>query len=506
MSWWTFDGGLTLLPPLVAIGLALLTRRVLLSLSLAVIVGSVVASRGDVAAASRVLSDVVVGVVSDAGRLEITGFSLAVAAMVGVLSASGATRALVTWATRWARGRRGAMLATWAAGGAVFFDDYANCLVVGNTMGPLCDRHGVSRAKLAYLVDATAAPVASLALVSTWVGFEIGLLSDALADTGVVETGLQVFLLALPFRFYCWTTLGFVGMVAATGRDFGPMAVAEAEAAAAFTEPEDAPDTPMAVALVPIAALVFGTFGLIYASGASALGADPEAPVDPALFEVLGAANAFRSMFLAAVGSLGLAVALVLATRSLRPARVVDAAWEGVKTIFTAMVVLYLAWTLGDLVQRTPAGAFLTSLLPSWLHPGFLPGLVFGLAALTAFSTGSSFFTMTTLIPMVVPLAAGLEGGVAGPVLLATSAAVLDGAVLGDHASPISDTTILSSAGSNVDVVTHVRTQLPYVILVGIAAVGLGTLPASFGVSPWLLVPLALMASGAVLLGLGRSR
>jgi len=500
VDWWTYDGGLTLLPPLVAIAMALSTRRVLLSLSLAVLVGAFVAARGDPGLASTTLVSTVWGVLSNPGRLAVTGFSLAVAAMVGILSDAGATRSLVAWTTRWARGRRGAMIATWLAGGAVFFDDYANCLVVGNTMGPLCDRHGVSRAKLAYLVDATAAPIASLAVVSTWVGYEIELLGSALAGTDVTSTGLQLFLLALPFRFYCWTTLGFVGLVAATGRDFGPMAAAEAATVATPDRAGDeAPSTPLLVAVAPIVTLVLATFGLIYLDGLGAV----QTP-DPALFEVLGAADAFTSMFLGSLVALLLAVGLVLATRSARPARVVKAGGEGIATIATAMVVLYLAWTLGDLIQQTPAGAFLASLLPAWLDPFWLPPLVFGLASLMAFSTGSSFFTMATLIPIVVPLAAELGGDGLGPVLLAASAAVLDGAVLGDHASPISDTTILSSVGSKVDVVTHVRTQVPYVLVVGVVAVGLGTLPASLGMSPWLLVPLAWLASGAVLLVLAR--
>ncbi|MEN0064503.1 MAG: Na+/H+ antiporter NhaC family protein [Myxococcota bacterium] len=505
MSWWTYDGGLTLLPPLVAIGMALLTRRVLASLSLALLAGAWVVGEGSAVAASRALVDTLYRVIVDFDKLTITGFSLSVAAMVGVLSAAGATHSLVAWATTWARGRRGAMLATWVAGGTVFFDDYANCLVVGNTMGPLCDRHGVSRAKLAYLVDATAAPIASLAVVSTWVGYEIGLLGDALVGTGISATGLQLFLLALPFRFYCWTTLGFVGLVAATGRDFGPMAEAEAEAAAHPVVSSEVPTTPVWVAILPILTLVFATFGLIYNSGRTALAADTEGPMNPALFEVLGAADAFTSMFIAALLSLGLAFLLVWGTRTATPGQTSRAAADGMGTILTAMVVLYLAWTLGDLIQSTNAGNFLTSLLPSDLAPGYLPALVFVLASVTAFSTGSSFFTMAILIPIAVPLATTASGGEVGPVLLAASAAVLDGAVLGDHASPISDTTILSSAGSKVDVVTHVRTQLPYVLVAGALAVILGTLPASFGVTPWLLVPAAWAASGVVLIAIGRN-
>lgn len=498
LSW---DGGLTLLAPLVAIGLALLTRRVVPSLGAAVIVGAVVGARGDVPAALTRLLQVVVEVTTSTDNLKVSAFSLLVAATVGVMGASGGTAALVARVEGLARGRRGAMVASWLSGGVVFFDDYANCLVVGSAMGPLCDRSGVSRAKLAYIVDATAAPIASLAILSTWVGYEVGLLGDALAGTAAAGPGFPVFLSALPYRFYCILTLCFVGAIALSGRDFGPMYTAEAQPAAP-TSPGSVAAEPTSpwLAAVPILVLIGVTFGGLWLSGIRGLG--PEA-TDPRLFEVLGAADAFQSMLNGSLAALLVACGLAVLSGALAVGALPQAAWSSIRSVLAALVVLYLAWTLGAIIKDTNAAGFIASALQGWLPPALLPALVFLLAVITSFSTGSSFFTMGALIPLVIPLAVEMGGG-GGPILLASAAAVLDGSVLGDHASPISDTTILSSLGAKCDVVTHVRTQLPYVLIVGIVALLVGTVPAGLGLSPWLLIGIGGPACVGLVLLLGR--
>ncbi|MBX2797985.1 MAG: hypothetical protein KTR31_09960 [Myxococcales bacterium] len=497
--WTSWDGGLTLLAPLVAIALALITRRVIGSLAAAVGVAAIVATRGDPWLAVQRLLTVLLEVITDPGNLMVTGFSLLVAATVGVMGASGSTRALVARLEAWATGRRGAMTSSWLAGGIVFFDDYANCLVVGSAMGPLCDRHGVSRAKLAYIVDATAAPIASLAIVSTWVGYEVGLLRDALAGAEVTMSGFALFLQALPYRFYCLFTLVFVGAVVLSGRDFGAMRRVEAAHLAKHTStPVAAPCAQRSAWLagLPIAALVGITFALLWLTGRSSLG---EAAADAALFEVLGEADAFYSMLVASAGAWVVAAGLALASGALRARDLPVASWRSMRAVITALAVLYLAWALGGLIKQTGAAAFVASALQGWLSPSMLPALVFTLAAVTSFSTGSSFFTMGALIPLVVPLAVEMSGDATGPVMLASAAAVLDGSVLGDHASPISDTTILSSLGSGTDVVTHVRTQLPYALTVGGVALGVGLLPAGLGAPLWATLPCgALLCIGAV--------
>ena len=225
-----WNGGLSLLPPVVAVVCAWASRRVIPSLFLAALTAAMVATEGDLLDAPTLLARTLADNVLDPDNATITLFSVAVAATVGVLGRSGGTRALVARVERVATNRRRSMVASWLAGAVVFFDDYANCLVVGSAMGPLCDRFRVSRAKLAYIVDATAAPIASLALVSTWVGYEVGQIGDAI-PAGVDIQPFELFLGALPYRFYCLFTIAFVGAVALSGRDFGPMWKAESEAA-----------------------------------------------------------------------------------------------------------------------------------------------------------------------------------------------------------------------------------------------------------------------------------
>jgi len=507
-----WDAAPTLAPPLVAIVLALLTRRVVVSLAAAALVGALVAARGGPLNAIAILFRTGSEVVLDTDNLTVAAFSLLVAAMVGVMEASGGTRALVARIERLAKGRRGTMVASWLSGGVVFFDDYANCLVVGSAMGPLADRTGVSRAKLAYIVDATAAPVASLAIISTWVGYEVGLFGDALAglDPELVQlhagaSGFGLFLQALPYRFYCILTLLFVGMVAITGRDFGPMAVEEARAAARPRPAPSASDELKAspwLAALPVLTLIVVTFSALWWDGWRSLGADA---VGAPLFDVFGAADAFGAMLLGSVVSLTVAVVLSVVLRALAPRAVPGAAGSAAKSVLQALVVLYLAWTLGSLIKQIGAPDFIAAAIDGRVPLAVLPGLVFVLSAATAFSTGSSFFTMGALIPIVIPVAVLLGGGgIDHVVVIASAAAVLDGAVLGDHASPISDTTILSSLGSRVDVVTHVRTQLPYVAVVGATTIVVCALPAALGVSPWVLVAVGGLVCFGALMTLGR--
>ncbi len=499
-----WDGGLTLLAPLVAIALALITRKVIPSLAAGVVVGALVAARANAVIAATKLGSFSLAIVTAEDKILICLFSLLVAGTVGVMGRAGGTRAMVLKVEIFAKGRRGAMVASWLAGALVFFDDYANCLVVGSAMGPVADRFRVSRAKLAYIVDATAAPVASLALISTWVGYEVSMIADNMPIEGA--NGFNIFLSALPYRFYCILTLFFVGAVALSGRDFGPMAKAEKEA---IDNPVEAPPgtdrnprpTYVSLATVPIAVLVIGTFALMYRSGWIALGASGWASP---LAVISAVEDPYNPMFQGSLSAFVVACLMALGTRTLDLREVGKGAWGGMKVVLSALAILFFAWLLSDVIKDTHAQDFIAQGLEGRLDPWTLPALVFLLACATAFATGSSFSTMGVLIPLVIPLAYELDGGV-GAIFLASCAAVLDGAVLGDHASPISDTTVLSSIGANVDVVTHVRTQLPYVLVVGAIALIVGSIPAGMGWSPWILLPIGAAACVASVFLLGES-
>ncbi|MEL6345285.1 MAG: Na+/H+ antiporter NhaC family protein [Myxococcota bacterium] len=491
---------LSLLPIAVAIGLALWTRQVVLSLFSGVLVAALIVTGGAPGAALiRCADPWLLDAISDRDHTKVALFSLLVAATVAIATKSGGTAALVELITRRARNRRTGMLATWVSGMVVFFDDYANCLIVGSAMRPVADRLRISREKLAYLVDSTAAPMATIALVSTWVGYEVGLMDDALRTLGRDEDAYAFFIAGLPYRFYPLLALAFGFWIAMTGRDFGPMLAAESSRLSA--DPEPVPPSPPLwrawLAILPIAALVIVTGASLWTQGtaSSAPGA--------AMFEIIGAADGYDAMLHGSLASVALAVVLAAGSRAMKLSEVSPALIDGMKELFEALVILYLAWSLGAAIGELKAADYLLSALGDALPAWSLPTVTFLLAAAIAFATGTSFGTMAVLMPLALPLALALEP-TTGPIALGTAASVLSGAVWGDHCSPISDTTVLSSTGAGCDHTEHVRTQLPYAIAAGVVAVLFGTLPAGFGVSPWLLLPIGVAACGALVMTLGR--
>lgn len=510
-------GWLSLLPPLIAIGLALLTRQVILSLVLGVWVGLTILSGGDPLAAFRTFADTtLVDAVADRSHAAILLFSLCLGGMVGIMARSGAADGVARLLATRIRGRRGVQTATAGLGLAIFFDDYANTLLVGNTMRPLTDRLRVSREKLAWLVDSTAAPVATLAVISTWIGFEVGLIQDALTRLGLEGSGYVFFLQALPYNFYPALTLVFVFLVCGTGRDFGPMARAErraretgqlvapgaqpVSAAESLFDPDAPPASPW-LAAVPILFVIGVTVGGLWWNGREALQAQGAA--DLGLRAVFNAADSLAVLMWASVGG-SLLAGVLSAARSELSISDTAAAWvDGVRAMAIAMVILVLAWSLGGVCEELGTGPWLVDAVSGSLSARILPVTVFLLASLVSFATGTSWGTMAILIPIVFPLgtalpeAAGLGAEAARGILLASVSSVLAGAVFGDHCSPISDTTIMSSMASGSDHVDHVRTQMPYAASVAGVAVAVGYLPAGWGVDPWLSQGL-----GAVLLAL----
>lgn len=387
---------------------------------------------------------------------------------------------------------------------AIFFDDYANTLVVGNTMRPITDKHRISREKLAYLVDSTAAPIACLALVTTWIGYQVGLIRSALE--GIPELNLNayfVFLNAIPYSFYPLFALVLVIAVVWSGRDFGPMLSAEERARSTgqvappvtstglieedsgqLAPPEDRPHRAFN-ALIPIVVLVATVVVGLYMSGEG-----------ETLKDIIGSADPYKSLLWGSLLGVFVAAVLTLGQGILNLAETTAAWFSGVRSMLLAIVILILAWGLSEITTALGTASYLSQLVGDHLHPGWMPALVFVLAAFTAFATGSSWGTMAILVPLMLPLTWTLM--LAGEInavehlhiIYAVVAAILGGAVWGDHCSPISDTTILSSMASQCDHVEHVRTQLPYAMFAGLVALLLGAIPAGFGVSIWLLLPI----------------
>ncbi len=511
-------GWASIIPPLVAIGLALIFRNVLPALFAGVFVGAWLTYGGLVSAFARTIDRYVVEALTDPSHAKIIIFSMLLGAMVAVVSRSGGTQGIIDRLAPWATDSRRGQVATWLMGILVFFDDYANTLIVGSTMRPVTDRLKVSREKLAYIVDSTAAPVVAVFPISTWVGFEVGLIGDALADSGLSMNPYTTFLASIPYRFYPLLALVFGLTIALTGRDFGPMLRAErrarregkllADDAAPLanlsdellTPPEGKPRRAIN-ALLPIVVVIGTTLTGLVMTGSAAVG-DYSGSRMAWLREVFAQSDPFNTLLWASLAGLLTAIVLALTQRILTLRETADTTVEGFRSMVMAFTVLTLAWAIGAVCDDLNTAEYLVGLTQGVLSPHLLPAVVFLLAAAIAFATGTSWGVMSILTPLSVPLAHGLAepagylpgGADHSQILFATVAAVLAGSVWGDHCSPISDTTILSSMATGCDHIAHVRTQLPYALGVGAVAVLGCLLPASFGVSPWLMLLFGLIA------------
>ncbi|WP_027967081.1 Na+/H+ antiporter NhaC family protein [Halomonas halocynthiae] len=519
---------LSLLPALVAIVLALVFRQVIMALFVGILLGGWIWHGMDAAALASAFGDSVnvhvLEAASDSEHMSIVLFCLLIGGMVGIVSRNGGTQGIAQRISRVIRGRRQAQTSTFLLGIAIFFDDYANALIVGNTMRAITDKMAVSRAKLAYIIDSTAAPVSAIMLVSTWIGFQVGLISEAMSQiSDWNESAYSVFVNAIPYNAYPILTLAFVLMTTWLGRDFGPMLSAERRAVAAGgrrtplsnreaiveeAEITTKPGVPIRAvnAIVPMLILAGITLGGIYTTGVAALG-----PGEHSLKDIFGEGDSFSSMMW---GSLASCVVAVIMTQSQRLMRMTETNhywFEGVKSMLLPITILMMAWALANVNETLQTSDFLVAALGDSLSPKWLPTAIFILAGFTAFATGSSWGVMGIMIPLVVPLAWAVleQNGMSNtpegmPILYASVASVLAGAVWGDHCSPLADTTLLSAMASGCDLVEHVRTQLPYAMLVGAVSLTFGTLAVGYGISWWLGLPIGAAVLLGVLLLVGR--
>jgi Na+/H+ antiporter NhaC len=508
-------GWLSLLPPIVAILLALVYREVITALFAGVWLGALaVAGFNPLAATWRVVDHFAVPALGDVdgGHTQIVVFSLLLGGMVGIIARNGGTMGIVEAVAPLARSARRGKLATWAAGVAIFFDDYANTLIVGNTMRPITDRLKISREKLAYVVDSTAAPVAALVPISTWVGYEISLISDGLriaadqnpaqAEALLAASPFAVFIHTIPFLFYPLLALAFVFLTSVMDRDFGPMASAEHRAATGgglhrpnaqlatdtsghLMDPKEGARHRWWNAAVPVLTVILVVLLGLYATGRAAAGPDAS------IMDVFGEADPFATLLWGSLAGCLMALFLSVAQGILTLTEGIDAWLGGIKAMIIAMVILVLAWSLGAVTEEIGTASYLAQLLTGRVALQLVPVIVFATAACMAFATGTSWGTMAILLPLVIPLtvslggAVGFEEGGAYSVLLGAISSVLAGAIFGDHCSPISDTTVLSSTASACDHVDHVRTQMPYALLVAGVGMLLGDIGTAYGLPNW---------------------
>ena len=478
---------ISILPPLVAIGMALLLRSVLPALMLGIWLGAWALEgmtlKGFFYGLFSSFEVYVVNAVADRDHVTIMLFTFMIAGMVGIISRNGGMNGIVELIIKGANSAKRGQLAVWSLGLLIFFADYSNTLVVGNTSRSITDRLRISREKLAYLVDSTAAPIATVALVTTWIGYQVSLIGDAIAPLEDLNTSAySLFLNSVLYSFYPFMAILLVVLVITTGREFGPMLTAERRArSTGITAPpvklkvgqdDEAalamkPGMPPRAinALIPVAVMVIGILAGLYITGEG-----------DSVGDIVGSANSYRALMWASLLSAFTAVLMTAAQRLLTLDEIVDAWVSGARFTFLAMIILVLAWSMSEISQELHTAAFLIASFGDSLPAEVLPATVFVLAAFTAFSTGSSWGAMGILLPLVLPLTWAIMGnhGLTDPhyhyLLHASISGVLAGAVWGDHCSPISDTTVLSSLSAGCDHIEHVRTQLPYALLAGAAA------------------------------------
>jgi len=532
----------SIIPPLIAILFALLFKEVFTALILGMLSGTfVMAWYGGLhipaalgAGTLRIVDTYLVQTLTKPDHIAIMLFSMMIGGMVHVITVNGGMKGIVNQIARFASGRRSVLLSTWLMGIVVFFDDYANTLVVGNTMRPLTDRFGISREKLSYVVDSTAAPVAAVAFITTWIGAELSYIQSAVevinSGTGpaIAEGPYHIFFRSLPWSFYPFLTLGFVGMVIWTRRDFGPMRQAEMgsgglrdsldSAAQPMTDAaEEIPElssgiTPRALnALIPVIAVIAGVCAGLVVTGIQTTGWDSQQAFGWNLSMVIGQADSFKALLWASFAGLTIAILLSVSQRLLSLRQATESMIKGFKTMLSAMMILVLAWSLAALTAELHTANFLANIMMQLqVAPHWLPVITFVLAALVSFSTGSSWGTMAILYPLLLPTSWQLfhDFQLSEPEAMrlfhAVVASVLAGSVLGDHCSPISDTTILSSLATGCDHIQHVRTQLPYALTVGVVTMVACIIPASFGLNPLISLVLGFLLLFVVLRLIGK--
>ena len=491
-EWWS------IVPPIVAIGLALLTKEVFSSLLVGIFTGTLIYAVGTDA-------NIVMGTLETAFTMmakkvdfNILIFCSLLGALVYLISLSGGTVAYGKASTKVIRGGRSSLAATGGLGIAIFIDDYFNCLTVGTVMRPITDVYKISRAKLAYIIDSTAAPVCIIAPISSWAAA----VGSSLKDTGVFESELGAFVATIPWNFYAIFSLLLVFFLCCTDFDFGPMRRAEEQAsrqsvdvtASGGTADEKLKYNPSGTTwdmLVPLGALiVFAVLALMYTGGY--WGTDAKYHT---FMAAIGNSSASISLVFASFGALMVALLMYVPRKLMTFAQFAEGSVEGMKLMLPANIILILAWTLSGVCRDLlSAPQFMQHVVTSsGMGAMFLPVIVFAIAAFLAFSMGTAWGTFGILIPIVVPIVEVLDPNLTVVVLSAT----LAGSVFGDHCSPISDTTILSSAGAGCAHIEHVSTQLPYALLVAGSA-GVGYLVAGVsGGSLWM----SWLATAVVLFG-----
>lgn len=526
----------TLLPPLIAIVLAFITKNVVLSLFIGVFSGTfLLALSGHnvlYALCHGFLNiiDHLLGSLADPWNAGIILQCLTIGGLIALITKMGGAKAVAESLAKKAKSPTSSQIITWLLGIFVFFDDYANSLIVGPIMRPISDKMKISREKLAFVIDATAAPIAGIAVISTWVGYELSLIKEGYESIGQNVSAYNIFLETIPYRFYNILILLFIVFTALFLREFGPMLKAERRARTTGKllrdgakpmasdegeefEPKEGTVLRVRNAVIPILVLIVGAFLGFYYNGYNAImGGEDKALIEllqdsPASFaairETFGASDASIVLFQAALLASIVAMIMGVSQKIVTLGEAIDTWINGMKSLIITGVILLLAWSLSGVIKELGTAKFLVSVLSGNLPPFILPSIIFILASIISFATGTSYGTMGILMPLTIPLAFALNPA-SHSYMIGAISAVLTGSIFGDHCSPISDTTILSSMGSACDHIDHVKTQLYYALVVAVVAVLGGYIPVGLGAPVYLVLPLDMVLIGLIVRFVGK--
>ena len=497
----------SLLPPVVAIALALITKEVYSSLFLGILVGCFLQVNGSPLDAFQFF---VSHLCSNAGgNMGILMFLVILGTMVALMIRAGGSKAYGDWAVSHIKTKSGALWSTFILAIVLGVDDYFNNLTTGNVMRPVTDGHHISRAKLSYMCDATAAPVCIMMPVSSW----------AAAVTGIIgndELGFQIFLKAIPYNYYAILTLVFIIVMTCLNIDYGPMKKHEDNAAKGdlYTTPErpfaDAqemkfnPDGKVIDLVIPVIILIIGCVSAMIYVGYQNGGHD--------LITAFANTSAFDALPFGSLIALIINMIYFMIRRSMKFTELMDCLPEGFKQMVPAILILCLAWTIGDVTKGLGAPEFVAGIVENLGHSlySLLPAVVFIIAAFLGFATGTSWGTFSILLPIVIPVFSGgtaavdlTVGDLSNNLLMIAIAATLGGAVMGDHCSPISDTTIMASSGAQCYHLNHVATQLPYALTVAVVAF-VNYIITAYLQNPVICLPIAIVSMIVVLIIIGK--
>lgn len=511
----------TLIPPLLAIILALVTKNVIISLFIGIYSGSFLMNLNNhsifVSSIYGFLDiiDYIMGSLADPWNAGIILQCLTIGGLISLISKMGGAKAVAERLSKKAKSPISAQIITWILGLMIFFDDYANSLIVGSIMRPVTDKMKVSREKLAFVIDATAAPISGIALISTWIGYEMGLLKDAFQGIGQDINTYGVFISTIPYRFYNILILAFIVATVLMMKEFGPMYKAEKRARTTGKvlrdgakpmisetdnfKPKEGIKLNIWNAILPIGGLIFSAFIGFYYNGYLSLVENSyviqkinSAPLSfYAIRETFGASNASIVLFQAAL--IGSIIALIMGKKQkiFTISQGIEIWVEGMKSLLITGVILLLAWSLSSVIGELGTSEFLVSILSNKMPAFLLPTTIFLLGSIISFATGTSYGTMGILMPLTIPLAYSISPE--ETYLIMNAGAVLTGAILGDHCSPISDTTILSSMGAACDHIDHIKTQLYYALTVGVITILFGYIPVGLGFPVYIVLPIGLI-------------